>query len=221
MDAGSRIPHRWKIAGAIALAGAGAIALVPFSNTVASLTDSEYAAGSFTYNATPWSIESSTDHSNTLPGKWASHDTSNIAMLSVQLSQLVPGRASYAPFSLRVAAGAPSLSGTVAMSTGNQASGSIADKVRMRTVISPSGACDASSFQGSATYLGGPATSSTATMLTAPSAGATVAAPAPGQAGAATTLCFEFLVPPTNDTAMDALNGQSTTVRWTFSGESV
>lgn len=230
MDVGSRIPHRWKIAGAIALAGAGATALVPFSNTVASLTDSEYAAGSFSYNATPWSIESSTDHSNTVPGTWTSHGTGNPATLSVQLPQLVPGRASYAPFALRVVAGSPSLSGNVTMGAGTQTSGTIANNVRMRTVVSPSGTCDATTFQGTPAYLVGQAANSTTNMLSAPNSGsnATVTAPTTaGQAGTATTLCFEFVLPAPTETAQnildafDSVNGKSTTVTWTFTGTSV
>ena len=232
MDVESRIPHRWKTAGAIALAGAGALALVPFSNTVASLTDSEFANGSFSYTATEWSIESSTDHSNTVPGAWASHDASNIATLSVQLPQLVPGRASYAPFSLRVAAGSPAIAGAAKLKGAQHAAGSssLANATRMRVVVSPTGACDASSFTGSPNFLVGAASGSTTTMMSPSGANqsATLAAPAPaGQAGAATTLCFEFTLPAPTETAQnildafDALNGQSTTVQWTFSGESV
>lgn len=227
MDAGPRIPHRWKIAGAIALAGASACALIPISNTVASHTDSEFANGSFSYTALAWSMESSSTPS--VQNSWSLHPEGSPANLTLTTPTLIPGVAAYRPFALRVAAGSAQLGGTVTMGTGSQVAGTIAGSVRMRTVVSPTGTCDATTFTGSPSFLVGTSSDSTTTMTSAPNAvGTTVAAPtATGQAGAATTLCFEFTIPAPTETAdevlntFDALNGKSATVTWSFKGKSV
>lgn len=204
--------RKLKVAAAasVAVAGCAAVVLSPVGETVASYADDTFGGGEFNAADAAWEIESSTNGTS-----WAQTDAGAPATLSVSNVPLVPGRAAYTPFSLRVRGGSPFSAGTVAMGTGAQQPGSTqAGSYRMRAVWQNGATCNASSFTAGSSYLVGTNTTY-GTMLSAPSG--TFSLPAPSsysQPGTARTVCLELSLPDTS--ASDALNGTSVSVRWAF-----
>lgn len=203
---------KFAAATSVAFAGIAAVVLSPIGETVASYADDSFGGGEFNAADAEWHIESSTDGT-----EWSQTDSDKPATLSVSDVPLVPGRAQYTPFSLRVRTGSPPSAGTVMMGTGEQQSGSTqAGSYQMRAVWQKEATCSVNSFKSAPTnsYLVG-SSDSYGKMLTPPTGSFDLPAPpdysSPGQAR---TVCFEFSLPDVP--ASDALNGTTVSARWTF-----
>ena len=195
---------------ALAVAGLATVALSPIGETVASYADDGFGGGEFNAADLEWRIESSTDGTT-----WADTDADNPATLSVSNLPVYPGKAAYAPISLRVQEGSGVVGGIVSMSPGTQVDGStMAGSFRMRAVSRTDSECNSGSFgEGSNFILG--STSEYGTMLSGGARSFSLPAPVDyTEAGAARTVCLEFSLP--DSAASDRVNGTTTSVQWTF-----
>ncbi|SEJ79840.1 SipW-cognate class signal peptide [Arthrobacter sp. yr096] len=196
---------------------AGALVLgLGSSVTLASWTDSDFAAGSF--GASVFQTESNVTKPYDVQGAWSTNDVAPGGTLVFNAAAMSPGTVAYAPFAIRTKA--TSVAGEVVLGvpvvtssgTGNADLGAA---LRYRVVRSAT--CQASSFTGSPTWVVGsdgakPFTSGQAAGVVNPLAAATATLP-----GSPTQFCFEVTLPAGANTA---LQGQTATATWQFTATS-
>ena len=187
---------------------AGALVLgVGASVTLASWTDSEYAAGTFT--ASTYRLESSTE-SSTLPNLWKD-STAGDASLVVSAGGLSPEASKYAWLKIRTTA-ASTVGGSVSL-TSSTPDGDLSPALEYRAVLTDA-ACDSSAFSIAATYIAG----SSSTYLPAASVqGPPVASPLVAGSGNQLRYCFDVRI---SKGTPNSYQGKSATVTWVFTGTS-
>jgi predicted ribosomally synthesized peptide with SipW-like signal peptide len=182
---------------------AGALVLgVGASVTLASWSDSEYAAGQFT--ASTFRLESSTE---TIAWR---DSTSTGASLVVNATGLSPESSKFAWLKIRTTA-ASTLGGKVTL-TGSTPDGDLSPALEYRAVLTDA-ACDSSAFSTAATYIGG----SSSTYLPAASVQGTPVAVPVGAPLDELSYCFDVRIKAGADTSYQ---GKSATVTWLFTGTS-
>lgn len=185
---------------------AGALVLgVGASVTLASWTDSEYAAGTFT--ASTFRLESSTATST-----WKD-STPTDASLMVNATSMSPGASQYAWVNIRTTA-ASTVGGTVALAS-STSSGTLVPALEYRAVRTTAvgTTCDAAAFSGSPVFIAGSSSTYVSAASMPPSAVASSIAPAGGEL----RYCFEVRIQPE---APNSYQGGTGTVTWLFTGTS-
>lgn len=186
---------------------AGALVLgVGTSVTLASWTDSEFAAGTFT--ASTFRLESSTQTTD-----WRDSTSATDASLTVNATGLSPGASGYSWLNVRTTA-ASTVGGTVVLS-GSTPVGDLSPQLEYRAVLTPAATtCDASAFSGAATFIAG--SSSAYSPVTA--VGATpVSSPITAAGNSPLRYCFDTRI---KTDANNSFQGKSATVTWLFTGTS-
>lgn len=196
---------------------AGALVLgVGSSVTLASWTDSDFAAGSF--GASVFQTESNASKPYDVQGTWSPNDISPGATLVFTASAMSPGTVVYAPFAIRTKAASVAgevVLGTPAVTSSGTGNADLGAALRYRVIRSAT--CQASSFTGTPTFVVGsdgakPFTQGQAAGVVNPLAAATATLP-----GAPTQFCFEVTLPAG---ANNALQGQTATAIWHFTSTS-
>lgn len=184
---------------------AGALVLgVGTTMTLASWTDNEFGSGSFA--TTKFDVESSINGGTS----YADTTSGSPAVLAFSATGMSPNTQRYGNILIRTKAG--SVAGVLALGaavispSGTDETTVLGAALRYRVVLS-TGACDATAFTGSPTWVVGP----TASVLTAGAAGTVAVAAATASPGAATGLCFEVSLP---SGAANTLQGKTSTALW-------
>ncbi|MFF2316409.1 SipW-dependent-type signal peptide-containing protein [Arthrobacter sp. NPDC058097] len=184
---------------------AGALVLgVGASVTLASWTDSEYAAGTFT--ASTFRLESSTG-SSTL---WKD-GTADDASIVVSAAGLSPEASKYASLKIRTTA-ASTAGGNVSL-TSSTPVGDLSPVLEYRVVLAAA-TCDSSAFTSAATFIAG--SSSTYQPITSVPSPA-VTSPISSGSGNELQYCFDVRIKAGAD---NSFQGKSATVTWLFTGTS-
>ncbi|MFE4544791.1 SipW-dependent-type signal peptide-containing protein [Arthrobacter sp. NPDC056727] len=185
---------------------AGALVLgVGASVTLASWTDSEYAAGTFT--ASTFRLESSTQATD-----WRDSTAPTDASLTVNATGLSPGASAYSWLNIRTTE-ASTVGGTVVL-TSSTPVGNLAPALEYRAVLTNStSVCDATAFSGTPTYIAGSSTYLPVTAVAAPA----VATPVAAAGTNPLRYCFDIRI---KTDANNSFQGKSATVTWLFTGTS-
>lgn len=184
--------------------------------TLASWTDSDFAAGSF--GASVFVTESNVTKPYDAQGTWSPNDASPGAALVFNAVSMSPGTVVYAPFAIRTKA--TSVAGEVVLGVPVVTSSGIGTAdlgAALRYRVVRSATCAASAFTGTPAFVVGsdgakPFTSGQAAGVVNPLAAATATLP-----GAPTQFCFEVTLPVG---ANNALQGQTATATWQFTATS-
>ncbi|MFE4834784.1 SipW-dependent-type signal peptide-containing protein [Arthrobacter sp. NPDC056691] len=188
---------RAVLAGALVL-GMGA------SVTLASWSDSEYAAGKFT--ASTFRLESSTE-SSTLPNLWKD-STEGDASLVVSAGGLSPEASKYAWLKIRTTSSS-TVGGKVTLASSTPV-GDLSPVLEYRAVLTEA-TCDSGAFSGSATYIAG---SSSAYRPATAVQDTPVASPIGAPLGEL-RYCFDVRIKQGAD---NSYQGKGATVTWLFTG---
>ncbi|MFC9350571.1 SipW-dependent-type signal peptide-containing protein [Arthrobacter sp. NPDC057013] len=186
---------------------AGALVLgVGASVTLASWTDSEYAAGAFT--ASTFRLESSTQTTD-----WRDSTSAADASLTVNATGLSPGASGYSWLNVRTTA-ASTVGGTVVL-TSSTPVGDLSPQLEYRAVLtSAATTCDASAFSGTPLFIAGSASA----YLPASAVGAPpVSSPITAAGNSPVRYCFDMRIKTGAD---NSFQGKSATVTWLFTGTS-
>ena len=195
---------------------AGALALgLGSSVTLASWTDTEYAAGSF--GAGYFQTESNVTKPYSVLGPWNTNDVSP-GTLVFEATAMSPGSVVYAPFAIRTKPG--SVAGAVVLGAPSVSSSGTGESdlgAALRYRVVRAATCGASSFSGAPAFVVGsdgakPFTAGQAAGVVNPLAAASAALP-----GEPTHFCFEVTLP---EGASNALQGQTATATWQFAATS-
>ena len=217
MDCGQEGSGRRAAALRLRAVLAGALVLgVGGSVTLASWTDTDYAAGAF--GASLFRTESNSTKPYDALGAWRANDTPPGAALVFNAGSMSPGTVVYAPFAIRTTAG--SVAGEVVLGAPSVTSSGTGDAdlgAALRYRVIRSATCEASSFLASPAFvIGGsgaePFTAGQAAGLVNPLQPAPAALP-----GEPTRFCFEVTLPAG---ASNALQGQTATATWQFTATS-
>lgn len=196
---------------------AGALVLgVGASVTLASWTDSDFAAGSF--GASVFQTESNATKPYDALATWNANDVSPGATLVFTASAMSPGTVVYAPFAIRTKAASVAgevVLGTPAVTSSGTGNADLGAALRYRVVRSAT--CQASAFTGTPAFVVGsdgakPLTQGQAAGVVNPLAAASATLP-----GAPIQFCFEVTLPAG---ANNALQGQTATAIWQFTATS-
>jgi predicted ribosomally synthesized peptide with SipW-like signal peptide len=197
---------------------AGALVLgVGGSMTLASWTDTEYAAGSF--SAGVFAIESTVANPYSEVGPWTVNETAPGATLAFDAGGMYPGRTVYAPLALRTqirsVAGTATLGGAAV--TNSTTTAPLLGAALVYRVVR-SATCGAAAFGTGAAFVVGSATASQP-LTTAQNAGVVNTLPAATETapGSTVNFCFEVTLP---NGASNSLQGKSATAVWLFSATS-
>ncbi|WP_087872156.1 SipW-dependent-type signal peptide-containing protein [Arthrobacter globiformis] len=186
---------------------AGALVLgVGASVTLASWTDSEFAAGTFT--ASTFRLESSTTATD-----WKDSTSPTDASLTVNAAGLSPGASSYSWLNIRTTA-ASTVGGTAVLTSSTPA-GDLSDALEYRAVLtSATAACHATAFAGTSTYIAGSPLEYSAVTAVAASP---IATPIAAGGNSPLRYCFDIRIKAGTD---NSFQGKSATVTWLFTGTS-
>ncbi|UKA53370.1 SipW-dependent-type signal peptide-containing protein [Arthrobacter sp. FW305-BF8] len=185
---------------------AGALVLgVGASVTLASWSDSEYAAGTFT--ASTFRLESSTQAAD-----WRDSTSATDASLTVNATGLSPGASAYSWLNIRTTP-ASTVGGTIVL-TSSTPVGDLSDALEYRAVMKTStSSCDATAFSGAPTYIAGSSAYLPVTAVEAPA----VATPIAAAGSSPLRYCFDIRIKAGTD---NSFQGKSATVTWLFTGTS-
>jgi predicted ribosomally synthesized peptide with SipW-like signal peptide len=186
---------------------AGALVLgVGASMTLASWTDSEYAAGTFT--ASTFRLESSTATST-----WKDSTSPADASLMIDATSMSPGASQYAWVNIRTTA-ASTVGGTIALAS-STSSGTLVPVLEYKAVRTTAvdTTCDAAAFSGSPAFVAG----SSSAYLPAASVPGSPVASAVTPSSRELRYCFEVRIQPG---ASNTYQGGTGTVTWLFTGTS-
>lgn len=199
---------RALLAGALVLGLGGSV-------TLASWTDTEYAAGSF--GASSFQTESNVTKPYDASGPWSSNEQSP-GTLVFEAASMSPGAVVYAPFAIRTKPGSVAgevVLGAPSVSSSGTGESDLGAALRYRVVRAAT--CGASSFTGAPAFVVGrdgakPFTAGQAADVVNSLAAASAALP-----GEPTHFCFEVTLP---EGASNALQGQTATATWQFTATS-
>ena len=199
---------RALLAGALVLGLGGSV-------TLASWTDTEYAAGSF--GASSFQTESNVTKPYDASGPWSSNEQSP-GTLVFEAASMSPGTVVFAPFAIRTKPGSVAgevVLGAPSVSSSGTGESDLGAALRYRVVRAAT--CGASSFTGAPAFVVGsdgakPFTAGQAAGVVNPLAAASAALP-----GEPTHFCFEVTLP---EGASNALQGQTATATWQFTATS-
>lgn len=181
---------------------AGALVLgVGASVTLASWTDSEYAASTFT--ASTFRLESSTDNT-----AWRDSTSEADATLVANAGGLSPSTSKYAWLKIRTSS-ASTVGGRVTL-TSSTPVGDLSPVLEYRAVLTDA-ACGSGAFSGGSTFIAG----SSSAYLPATSVQAIPVASPIGAPSGELQYCFDIRIKPGAD---NSYQGKGATVTWLFTG---
>lgn len=192
---------------------AGALVLgVGASVTLASWTDSEQAAGTFT--ASTFRLESSTESTD-----WRDSPSATGAILVVGATGLSPGASEYSWLNIRTSPGS-TVGGTVALTSSTSAgglspAGDLTSALEYRAVLTGAETtCDATTFSGTPAYVAGSSSVYLPVSAVQPTA---VVSPIAEAGKTPLRYCFDVRIKPLAD---NSFQGKGATLTWLFTGTS-